>query len=165
MPLGEHVYCVAVAFKMTEQVEQWICIKFCVNFEYSSMENIRMIQKDFRDNTMSIAPMKVWHKCFKDGWKSFESSHSRRPVISRTPENVERVQSAISKDPWLTVWELEADLGPPETTMADILMQDPGMKCVMAKFLLWLLLPEQKEHRVAVVNGLIQMASNEPDFL
>ena len=28
MPLSEHVYCAAVAFKLTEQVEQWICIKF-----------------------------------------------------------------------------------------------------------------------------------------
>ena len=30
MPLSEHVYCVVITFKMTEQVEQWICIKFCI---------------------------------------------------------------------------------------------------------------------------------------
>ena len=29
--LSEHVYCVAIRFKMTEQVEQRICIKFCMN--------------------------------------------------------------------------------------------------------------------------------------
>ena len=40
-PLSEHVYCVAVTFKMTEQAEQWICIKFCVNLEHSS----GMVQK------------------------------------------------------------------------------------------------------------------------
>ena len=40
MPLSEHVYCVAVTIKMTEQVEQWICIKFC-----SSVKTIQMIQK------------------------------------------------------------------------------------------------------------------------
>ena len=45
MPLSEHMYCVAVIFKMTEQVEQWICIKFCVKPEHSSMETIWMIQK------------------------------------------------------------------------------------------------------------------------
>ena len=28
MPLSEHVYCVALTFKMTEQVEQLICINF-----------------------------------------------------------------------------------------------------------------------------------------
>ena len=43
--LSEHVYCVAVAFKMTEQIEQWICIKFCVKFKHFSTETIQMIQK------------------------------------------------------------------------------------------------------------------------
>ena len=42
---SEHVYCVAVAFKMTEQVEQQICVKFCIQFEHSSVETIQMIQK------------------------------------------------------------------------------------------------------------------------
>ena len=45
MPLSEHLYCVAIAFKMTEQLEQQICIKFCVKLELSSMETIGMIQR------------------------------------------------------------------------------------------------------------------------
>ena len=44
-PLSEHVYGAAGTFKMTEQVEQWICIKFCVKLEHSSMDTIQMIQK------------------------------------------------------------------------------------------------------------------------
>ena len=39
------------------------------------------------------------------------------------------------------------------------------MKCVVAKFIPWLLLPEQKEHCAAAANDLIQTATNEPDFL
>ena len=43
---SRHVHCVAVTFKMTEQVlMQWICIKFCVKFERSSAETVWMIQK------------------------------------------------------------------------------------------------------------------------
>ena len=42
---SEHVHCVAITFKMTERVEQWICIKFCVKLEHSSVETIGMIQK------------------------------------------------------------------------------------------------------------------------
>ena len=61
--------------------------------------------------------------------------------------------------------ELEADLGIPKTTASEMLTQDLGMKRVMAKFLPWLLLPEQKEHCAAVANDLIQTATNEPDFL
>ena len=45
MLLSEHVYCVAIAFKMTEQVEQGISIKFCIKLEHSSVETIWMIQK------------------------------------------------------------------------------------------------------------------------
>ena len=39
------------------------------------------------------------------------------------------------------------------------------MKHVVAKSVLWLLLPEQKEHRAAVANDLIQTTTDEPDFL
>ena len=39
------------------------------------------------------------------------------------------------------------------------------MKHVMAKFVPRVLLPEQKGHHVAVANDLIQIATNEPDFL
>ena len=39
------------------------------------------------------------------------------------------------------------------------------MKHVVAKFVPQLLPPEQKEHRAAVANDLIQPVTNEPDFL
>ena len=39
MLLSEHVHCAAVAFKMTEQVRKWICIRFCIKLEHSSVEN------------------------------------------------------------------------------------------------------------------------------
>ena len=45
MLLSEHAYCVAVACKMTEQVEQQICIKCCIKLEHSSLETIWMTQK------------------------------------------------------------------------------------------------------------------------
>ena len=61
--------------------------------------------------------------------------------------------------------ELEADLGIPKTTVSEMLMQDLGMKHVVAKFIPQLLLPEQKEHCAAVGDDSIQTATNEPDFL
>ena len=45
MPLSEHVYCVAITFKMTQPVEQWSCIRFCGKLEHSSVETIQMTQK------------------------------------------------------------------------------------------------------------------------
>ena len=45
MLLSECVYCVAVASKVTEWVEQWICIIFCIKLEHPSIETIHVIQK------------------------------------------------------------------------------------------------------------------------
>ena len=59
----------------------------------------------------------------------------------------------------------EVGLGIPKTTVSEVLAQDLGMKHGVAKFIPWLLLPEQKEHHVAPANDLIQTATNEPDFL
>ena len=39
MLLTEHVYCVAIVFKMTEQVGQWICVRFCIKLAHSSMDD------------------------------------------------------------------------------------------------------------------------------
>ena len=44
-------------------------------------------------------------------------------------------------------------------------MQDIDVKRVMAKFIPWLLRPEQQEHRAAVANDLIQTATHEPDLV
>ena len=74
MPLSDHVYCVAVTFKMTERVKQKICIKFYIRLDHSSAETIWMIQKDFRDDAMSAAQIKVWHKHFNDQ-ESVEKIH------------------------------------------------------------------------------------------
>ena len=45
MLLSEHVYCVAISFKMTERVEKRICIRFYLKLEHSSVETIGMILK------------------------------------------------------------------------------------------------------------------------
>ena len=125
-----------------------------------------MIQKGFRDDTMSAVQIKVWHKHFKDGQESVESDPlSGRPATSRTPENVEHAWAAINQDRQLPVQELEANLGIPISSVSEILTQDLGMKCVVAKFIPQLLLLEQKEHCAAVANDLIQTATNEPDSL
>ena len=73
-----------------------------------------MTQKASRDDAMSAAQIKVWHKCLKDGQESVESDPcSGRSAKSRTPENVQCVWAAIDKDQQLTgshKADLEADL-------------------------------------------------------
>ena len=46
--MNEFVYCVAVTFKMTEKVEQWICIKSASNFVWSLNIPLRKLFGWFR---------------------------------------------------------------------------------------------------------------------
>ena len=63
MPLSEHVYCVAITFKMTEWVEQQICIKFCIKLEHSSMETIWMIRNPKAMGNWWVAAALGQHAC------------------------------------------------------------------------------------------------------
>ena len=79
MPLSEHVYCVAITFKMTEQVEQRICIKFCIKLAHSSAETMRMIQKILSYGQLvigsfitTIHPL-MHHISCRDFWQNIKS--------------------------------------------------------------------------------------------
>ena len=99
---------------------------------------------------MSAAQIKVWHKRFKDGRDPLKVIH-----ILGGLQQAEHLRM-MNKDQRRDVRELEADLGIPETSVSEILTQDLGTKHVVAKFVLQLLLPGQKERRAAVANDLIQ---------
>ena len=58
-----------------------------------------MIQKALGDDAISAAQIKMWHRHFKGGRESVESDLcSGRPAVSRTPEHIECVGAAVSKD-------------------------------------------------------------------
>ena len=111
---------------------------------------------------MSGAQIKVWHKPSKMVENLLKVIHILKDL--QQAEHL-RMLNAYRLQSTKTVRELEADLGIPNTTVSEILMQDLGMKHVMAKFIAWLLLPEQKKHHAAVANDLTRTSTNEPDFL
>ena len=63
MLLSEHVHCVTTTFKMTEEVEQWICIQFCMKLEHSSAETIQMIHKAAAMGNWWLAASSQQHTC------------------------------------------------------------------------------------------------------
>ena len=63
MLLSEHEYCVAVTLTMTEQVEQQICIRFCIKLEHSSVETALMIQKARAMGSWWLAASSRQHTC------------------------------------------------------------------------------------------------------
>ena len=76
MLLSEDGYCVAITLKMTEQVEQWVCIKFCIKLEHSSIETIQMIQQ-------ATAMVNCWSAA--SSWQCTHScaSHLMQSVLAR----------------------------------------------------------------------------------
>ena len=62
MPLSEHVYCVAIAFKMMEKVEQQLCMKFCVELEHFSEDTILIESEGPSDGLLVIGSfIKITH--------------------------------------------------------------------------------------------------------
>ena len=79
MQLGDYVYCVAVAFKMTEWVEQWICIRFCIMHEHSLVVTILIIQKATSRATgdwhLHQSNVLTWASCFMQSfWQNIKPS-------------------------------------------------------------------------------------------
>ena len=65
MLLATHVNCMAIALKMTEQIEQQIYIKFCIKLEHSSTESIQMTQKAAAMGHwwLAASPRQCSHSC------------------------------------------------------------------------------------------------------
>ena len=89
-PLSEHVYCVAVEFKMTEWVEQRICIRFCIKLECSSAEIIWMTHKAAAMSNWWLAASSwqcpcplMHHISCRDFWWDIKSPRWLSPLHSR----------------------------------------------------------------------------------
>ena len=100
---------------MSEWVEQWICIEFCINLEHSPIETIRMVQKPaaMGNTWLAASSQQCTHSCITSHAKFFgkTSNHpgdsaSLQPrfgtlwlqLFSKTKITFEREE--ISDHPW-----------------------------------------------------------------
>ena len=115
---------------------------------------------------MGITQIKEWYRRFKNSRTSVASDpRSGRPLLTTTPENIERVRLAIEGDRRLTVRELENDLRIPKTTVWEILNKILGMTRVCAKFISKLLTTEQKDLRSEIAYDNLEMVSDDENVL
>jgi len=97
--------------KITEQLDQRYCIKFCQKLDDTQVKIIRKIQQAFRDDAMSIIQIKEWYNRFKDGSTSVNSEpHHGRLSTSRNNNVINQVRTLLMQDRCITVREL-ADKG------------------------------------------------------
>ena len=100
---------------MTERVEQWICLKFCIKLEYSSAETIRMIQKATATGYWWLAASSrqhglpciasraefFWWNIKSPRWLSFPAAHIWCPATLAFPKTkITFEREEISDHPW-----------------------------------------------------------------
>jgi hypothetical protein len=58
---------------MTDEKEQWICIKFCFKLGKTVSETHRILKEEFGNNALGQKQTYEWFKGFKNGWMSVEN--------------------------------------------------------------------------------------------
>jgi hypothetical protein len=115
--------------KVTEQLEQQYCIKFCQNLGDSQVKTIWKIQWVFSDLAMGITQIKEWYNFFKDGRMSVESDAcSGRPSTSQNDELIDQVRTLAMQDRRITVRELAEEVGISTGSVHFILTDDLNMR-------------------------------------
>jgi hypothetical protein len=54
---------------MDGNIEQRICIKFCVKLNKSAPETLEMLHEAFGEHSLSQTSVCEWHSCFKVSWQ------------------------------------------------------------------------------------------------
>ncbi|XP_071649994.1 protein GVQW3-like [Temnothorax longispinosus] len=145
---------------MELNLQQRVCIKFCVKNGLNGARTLEMLKKCFGNDTLEKTVVYQWHERFRSGRKSVkDDKRSGRPSTSKTDENVDKVKEIVVKNRKLTIRELAEDLNIAYGSVQDILVNDLGFRRVAAKLVPKDLNFLQKRDRVDIAKP-----SNSPDL-
>ena len=78
---------------MDKNIEQRICLKFCISNGISYAESLKMLQKAYGESTLSKTHAYEWYSAFKSGRDVVEDfPRSGRPSTSSTEVNITNVR-------------------------------------------------------------------------
>lgn len=98
-------------FKMNTNIEQRVCLKFCVANGISCAESLKLLEKAYGKSALSKTRAYEWYKTFKEGREVVEDlSRSGRPSTSSTYENIDKVKEIVLENPHLSLREIAQDL-------------------------------------------------------
>jgi hypothetical protein len=130
--------------------EQRVCIKFCQKLGKTATETYEMLQQAFGETALSRSKTFEWYSRFKNGRTPIDDDpHTGRSSAARTNKTVHLVNAVIRGNRHLTIREIADELSLSFGTCQAILMQDLGMRRVLAKLVPRLLTQDQTEHRAA----------------
>jgi hypothetical protein len=94
------------------QIEQCVCIKFCVKLSKSTTETLEMLCEASGEHYLSWTVVFEWHSHFKAGRVSVEvDKRLGQPSTRKMTENVEKIRELINEDCHRTIHELADTVG------------------------------------------------------
>ena len=151
--------------KMTEQLKQQYCIRFCQKLGDSQVEIIWKIQHIFGDDAMGITQIKEWYNQFKNGHTSVESDAcSGRFSTKQIDKLIDQLWTLVMQDHRVITRELAEVVGISTGSVHSILTNDLAMRRVSAKFVLNMLMMKQKQLCLEVSQDMLDYTNSDPEF-
>jgi hypothetical protein len=104
---------------MDGKIEQYVCIKFCVQLGKSATETFEMLWEAFGEHSLGRTVVFKWHSLFKAGWVSVEddkmTKHQQNDRKCWKNSRI-RPQRRSSNNPWARrhlwdqLWSLPGDV-------------------------------------------------------
>lgn len=123
---------------------------------------MKELQEVYKEECLKKFAVYKWSKRFQEGRDSVEDDpREGRPCRSRSADNVDRVRALIRRDRRLTIRALQDELNVDKETVRQILHDELGMRKLCAKLIPRVLTAEQKQHRVATCQDLLERTERE----
>ena len=120
-------------FYYGKQIEQRVCLKFCVSNGITAKESLKMLQKCFGESTLSRTQVFKWHKAFSKGREVVENlPHASRRSTSVNDDNIKKVKKIVLKNRFLGIREVAEALNISYGSTQHIVVHVLGMKRVAA---------------------------------
>jgi len=111
---------------MELNLQQRVCIKFCVKNGYNGVKILEMLGNCFGSDTLKKTAVYEWHEHFKSDHESIgDDECSGRPSTSKTDENINKVREMLINNHKLTIRELAEDLNIAYGSIQDIVVNAP----------------------------------------
>ena len=151
---------------MDTNIEQRICLKFCIANGISCAESLKMLQRAYGESTLSKTRAYEWYSAFKSGRDVVEDlPRSGRPSTVSTELNIAKVKEMVSENRHLGLREIAAELSVSHESIRTILNDCLGMTRVAARIVPKDLNFLQKLNRVRIAEDMLEQASSDPTFM
>ena len=125
--------CFAI-FAIDKNIEQRICLKFCIADGISCAESLKILQKAYGKSALSKTRAYEWCSAFKSGRDVGEYlPRSARPLTSSTEVNIATVKEMVTENRHLSLKEIAAELFVSHESIRTIFTDCLGMKRIAAR--------------------------------